>query len=76
MIVTKAIRELNLESSDVVYRLLRSGVLRGRKVDGRWEIDADSVEERKRRVAFKRSSKSNAAAERAKRIAEVETMFA
>jgi hypothetical protein len=76
MTVDEATRALNLESPDFVYRLLRARVLKGRKVEGRWNIDPDSVAERKRRVAAKASSKSNAAAERARRMEEAEGIFA
>jgi hypothetical protein len=75
MTVTETARELNIATEDLIYRYLRCGVLRGRKVRGRWEVDADSVAERKRRVALKRSSSSNTQAERARRVAEVEGMF-
>jgi hypothetical protein len=74
--VAETARELNIGTEDLIYRYLRCGVLRGRKVGRRWEVDPDSVAERKRRVELKRSSSSNTQAERARRIAEVEGLFA
>ena len=75
MTVAEAAIELNLETADIVYRLLRVGKLRGTKRGKTWDVDADSVAERKRSVELKRSSRSNAQAERARRVAEVEAMF-
>jgi excisionase family DNA binding protein len=75
MTVTEATRALNLQTADVVYRLLRIGKLKGTKIGGTWDIDADSVEQRKRSVALKRSSRSNTQAERARRVAEAEGLF-
>jgi hypothetical protein len=75
MTVAEAAIELNLETADVVYRLLRFGKLRGTKRGKTWDVDADSVAERKRSVELKRSSRSNAQAERARRVAQVEAMF-
>jgi hypothetical protein len=78
--VTEAARALNVNTPDYVYRLIRCGVLAARKVDGpngpRWDIDPESVEQRKLRVALKASSKLNAQAERGRRMAEAEAMFA
>jgi hypothetical protein len=74
--VTETARELNIATEDLIYRYLRCGVLRGRKIRGRWEIDADSVAARKRAVALKRSSSSNAQTERARRVQEAEALFA
>jgi len=71
-----AAKLLNIEQVDYVYRLCRSGALSGRKVNGRWVIDPASVDKRKRRVAVKRSSKSNAAAERDRRREAARAAFA
>lgn len=76
MTVAATARALNIETEDLIYRYLRTGVLRGHKVNGKWEVDADSVEQRKRRVALKRSSRANAAAERGRRMADAEALFA
>jgi excisionase family DNA binding protein len=76
MTVTEAARALNLETADVVYRLLRTGKLRGSKIGGAWNIDPASVAERKRSVSSKRSSRSNATAERERRRAEARERFA
>lgn len=76
MTVAETARALNIGTEDLIYRYLRTGVLRGHKVNGKWEVDPVSVEERKRAVALKRSSRSNAAAERARRMAEAEALFA
>ena len=74
--VNEAVRELNLNGPEVVYRLLRAGVLRGERVGREWKIDAASVADRKSRVAVKRSSRSNARAERERAMEETEAMFA
>jgi excisionase family DNA binding protein len=74
--VTETARALNVTAEDYIYRLIRTGALRAHKVGSKWDIDPLSVEERKTRVAMKRSSTSNVAAERAKRIAEAEGLFA
>ncbi|MGZ8707471.1 MAG: hypothetical protein ACXW0R_08805 [Gaiellaceae bacterium] len=76
MTVAETARALSIETEDLIYRYLRTGVLRGRKVNGRWEIDAASVEERKRRVTLKRSSRSNLAAERERRREKARSLFA
>jgi excisionase family DNA binding protein len=73
--VAETAKAPNLASPDFVYRLIRAGGLHARKVGGTWHIDAESVEERKRRVALKRSSGSNLAAERERRMAEAEALF-
>jgi excisionase family DNA binding protein len=74
--VAEAAKALNLASPDFVYRLIRTGGLQARKAGGVWVIDPLSIEERKRRVAAKRSSRSNIAAERGHRMAEAEELFA
>ncbi len=75
MTVNEAARALNLNGPEVVYRLLRVGVLRGRKVNGVWDVDEASIEERIRRVGLKRSSRSNLAAERTRRREEARAVF-
>jgi hypothetical protein len=74
--VTEAQRELCLDHPDVVYRLARAGVLKARKIGRVWDIDAASVQARKWAVQAKRSSKSNAAAERERKLAEARALFA
>lgn len=74
--VTEAAKRLNLEGPDVVYRLLRLGRLKGEKVGKVWRIDAVSIEERRRRIALKRSSKVNAEAERERRREAARAAFA
>ena len=69
MTVTEA--QLCLDHPDVVYRLARADVLKARKVGRVWDIDAASVEARRRAVQAKRSSKLNTAAER-ERIARTQ----
>lgn len=76
MTVAETCRALNIETEDFVYRLIRVGALSARKVNGKWDVDPVSVETRKRRVAVKRSSRSNDEAERARRLAEAEALFA
>jgi excisionase family DNA binding protein len=75
MTVEQAARELGLDSPDVVYRLVRMGTIPARKVGRRWDISPEAVEDRKRKVAHKRSSRANAAAERDRRRAEAEAGF-
>jgi len=74
--VTEAAKRLNLDGPDVVYRLLRLGRLNGEKVGKTWRIDAASVEDRRARVALKKSSKVNPEAERERRREEARAMFA
>jgi excisionase family DNA binding protein len=54
----EAARLLNLATTDVVYRLLRSGRLSGDRVNGRWRIPREAVELRRSRVEHKRGSPS------------------
>lgn len=75
MTVQEAADVLNVTELAHIYRLLSRGVLRGRKENGRWLLDADSVHERARRVALKRSSKLNADAQRAARLREAGELF-
>ena len=75
MTVTEAQRALNLDHPDVVYRLLRAGVLRGEKIGRVWRVDEQSVHDRQRRVAAKRSSKLNRDAERDRRKAEGRALY-
>jgi hypothetical protein len=78
--VTEAARALNIDTEDFVYRLLRTGALKASKVHGRWDVDPASVEERRRRIERKRSSKSHreteAAEARSRRHAEAAARFA
>jgi excisionase family DNA binding protein len=74
--VNEATRALRLSDQDYVYRLLRSGALRGRRVGRCWVVDDDSVRERIRKLEHKRSSRSNAQAERTRRMVEAEAAFA
>lgn len=76
MTVSEAVQALNLNGPDMVYRMLRCGVLRGEKVGLVWKIDAASVEQRRHRVALKRSSKVNAEAERKARREAARAAFA
>jgi hypothetical protein len=48
---------LNITQLDYLYRLIRDGILKARKVEGRWRIDAASVAERKRRAELKRRAR-------------------
>lgn len=75
MTVTEAQRALNLDHPDVVYRLLRAGVLRGEKIGRVWVVDDESVRERQRKVAAKRSSKLNRQAERDRRRAAGRALY-
>jgi excisionase family DNA binding protein len=70
-----AARALNVEHVDYIYRLVRTGALRATKIGGRWDIDEASVQERKRRVAKKRSSRSHVATKREETRGRVEGMF-
>jgi hypothetical protein len=54
---------------------VRTGALRATKIGGRWDIDEASVQERKRRVAKKRSSRSHVATKREETRGRVEGMF-
>ncbi len=76
MTTNEAARELGYSTTTYVERLIRAGTLSARKIGGRWHVDEASVAAYKSRVSLKRSSKSNAAGERARRMAEAEAMFA
>jgi hypothetical protein len=76
MTIAETARALSVESEDYIYRLLRTGALAGRKVDGRWDVDEASVRARAQRVALKRSSKLSAAAERDRRREAARAAFA
>jgi hypothetical protein len=54
--VPEAARALNVENEDYIYRLCRTGAPAATKVEGVWNIDPDSVELRRLRIAHKRSS--------------------
>jgi hypothetical protein len=74
--VTETMRELNLTGPEVIYRLLRSGALKGQRVGRVWEIDPESVAQRKRAISVKRSSRLNAAAERERKKSEHAARYA
>lgn len=74
--VTEATRILGLSDPTYTYRLLRVGTLVGRRVGGRWLVDAASVEQRKQRMDQAARSKANAAAERERRKAEIRQRYA
>jgi excisionase family DNA binding protein len=54
--VNETARQLSVRV-DSVYKLLWAGLLKGHRVDGRWEISAESVEE----YAIKHSRQARAA---------------
>jgi excisionase family DNA binding protein len=73
---TEAGRILGHSDPTYTYRLLRAGTLVGRRVGGRWLVNADSVEQRRQRMDQAARSKANAAAEREKRKAEIRARYA
>lgn len=73
--VAEARRLLNYRTDDYVLRLLRAGLIDGRKESNRWRVSRASVLAYKARVENKASSKSHAAAERARRMEEAQTGF-
>jgi hypothetical protein len=64
--VTEAARALGLQDENYIHRLCRGGQLRAMKVGRVWDIDPESVEFRRFRIAHKRS----AAVHRAEQLAE------
>jgi hypothetical protein len=66
---------LGLADENYVYRLCRSGRLVATKVNGVWNIDPDSVELRRLRLAHKRSSAVNAHDARQQRRAEAAARY-
>ena len=74
--VSEAARALGVEQEDYIYRLCRTGALVARKDNGVWNIDPVSVEQRRRRIAHKRSSAVNAEADRQRRRAEAAARYA
>jgi len=74
--VPEAARALNVENEDYIYRLCRTGALVARKVEGVWDIDPDSVELRRLRIAHKRSSTVHRHDERKRRRAEAAARYA
>jgi hypothetical protein len=59
--VAETARALNIGTEDLIYRYLRTGVLRGRKVDGRWEVDP-AIRFARSAAAFDRLDRLNATA--------------
>jgi hypothetical protein len=73
--VAEATRALDVRTTDFVYRIVRSGVLRSTRIDGRIDIDPASVDEYLERRALrtasldaKRSALADSSAEARKRF--------
>jgi excisionase family DNA binding protein len=75
MTVEEAAKRLNVTDLNYVTRLIRGGAVAATKVGRRWDVDEGSVAAYVQRVSHKASSRSNAAAERARRMAEAEALF-
>ena len=75
MTTAEAAKELGYSTTTYVERLIRAGTLPAMKVGGRWIVDEASVHAYKSRVSLKASSRSNAAGERKRRMAETEAVF-
>ena len=66
---------LGLADENYVHRLCRSGALVARKVVRVWDIDPESVEYRRFRVAHKQSAAIHRAEQRSERRAEASARF-
>jgi hypothetical protein len=75
MTTKDAARELGYTTTTYVERLIRAGTLRAVKRGPAWDVDADSVAVYKARVSLKRSSRSNASAQRERRKAEGRALY-
>jgi excisionase family DNA binding protein len=73
--VEEVAKRLNVTDLNYITRLIRGGALVATKRGKRWDVDEGSVAAYVQRVASKRSSRSNFAAERAQRMAEAEALF-
>ena len=71
----KAAAALGLQDENYVHRLCRGGQLRAVKVGRMWDIDPESVEYRRFRIAHKRSAAVHRAEQRAERRAEASARF-
>ena len=66
---------LGLADENYVHRPCRSGALVARKVGRVWDIDPESVEYRRFRVAHKQSAAIHRAEQRSERRAEASARF-
>lgn len=74
--VSETARALGVQEEDYIYRLCRTGALVATKDNGVWNIDPDSVELRRLRIAHKRSSTVHRAEARQTRRTEAAARYA
>jgi excisionase family DNA binding protein len=72
--VTEASRRLGI-TKDLTYRLVQAGTLPATKVDGRWYITEQAVEDRLRRVVARKRKQEALRNERDRRVAAVRERF-